>query len=377
MDGSVALFAKALALVPNPTDILAAFEKSLPEPIFTALLYRLQNEVVLKTDRYYEMLAKPANGRIMFEHSKATDLLGKVNIIYVPKAKEAISKGTVVFQETANVVGITDLAAHVSDKCAHCFKTLPDAAEVVSCEHGDADYCSEACKQSDKDSYHTFICNVNPVVAEAVEKLRQYCAERSKSGHGMLMLRYIAMLLCEELKGNGTAVNGPFVHYDHLPQMFPNASETDKEEASLIRAIFSASNDNMADFLTDQIYASMKATLIRAAFSFSLNNSLALNQLDAVQPFRKVIGDNQECDATAFYPLAAHLPHGCEPGLTLELIPSSGCRVQAVAQRDIAAGETLDISFVPLDEMEQAMRKEKLFLNFMLECHCSKCSESN
>lgn len=376
--GCVQYFVKALTLVPNPGEILGAFEKTLPEPIFHALLQELQGEVTRKTEKYFAMLAAGAKGAVQFDLVSEVDLLGKPVKRFAPKAKAAILKGDLVFEEKADVVAWTDILTDPTMFCQNCLAKLgTDGADVVKCDkEEDGLYCSEACKQADFDVYHMYICKAREAAAASLEALHAYCREEAKNGQALLMLRYVALLLTEEIKGNGTAMNGPFVHFDHLPQMYPNPNETDKKEAALIRAIFTVSNDNLADFLTDQIYASMKATLTRAAFVFSVYNSAALNAQDNIEAFRKVIGENQDCEAMAFFPLAAHFPHSCLPNLVLELAP--GNKVRATATCDIAQGEPLSIAYVPVpEEISPEMRKEKLFLHFMINCECKACNAAD
>lgn len=360
-------------LVPNPTEILGAFEKSLPEPVFTALLYSLQSEALKKTESYYEMLSGLSDGSVRFE-PVITQIGGKPVRHFAPVARKAVKKGEILFEESPGIFCLTDPNADVSKYCDHCLKTLNDEAKVV-CEKDDAGYCSETCKKTSFDVYHMYVCEAREQAAESLKKLREYCQTTVKNGSALLMLRYVAMLLTEELKGNGAAVNGPFVHFDHLPQMFPAPTEADKEEAAMIRSVFTTSNDNLAEFLTDQIYASMKGTLIRASFALNLTNSLAINNQSKVEPFRKVIGENQDCDVTAYYHMTAHIPHSCAPNVSLELVPESGCHVRAVAQCDIDEDQPITISFVPVQDMETSMCKEKLFINFMLDCKCTECTE--
>ncbi len=371
LDKAVECFVKACTIVPNPSEIIAAFEKSLPQPVFEAFLMKLQDQVMKRTEKYFELLSDSSNGHIKFTVKDIIDLLGKPHKQFMPVAKCAIKKGEILYEEKPDIVAITDLSI---DPSGYCDFTLKKITDGPSYKFEDAVYCSEEARVAGIDQYRMYVSEKRPEALNALQSLNKYCKDEAKNGQALLMLRYVSMLLTEELKGNGTAVNGPFAHYDHLPQMFPSPTDADKKEAAIIRSIFTTTEENLAEFLTDQIYASMKATLIRASFSFNLDNPLALNNLDKVNPFRKVIGDNQDCDATAFYHLSAHLAHSCYPNVELEVIPSTGSKIRAVALKDIATGEPLNISYIPVEGMEREMRKEKLFLNFMLDCKCTACA---
>lgn len=368
---SAKYFAKALALVPNPSEIMSAFEKSLNPAVFQEMIKLLQQEMLHKTDKYFERLAEPAGGRLAFAAATENDILGKGHRVHRPVAQRALKAGEVVFEEVPDVASLIDLNADMLVYCDNCLKQLGD--HTLSCGQNDAFYCSPACQKTGIELYHGYVCTTNAAACVALGELRRYCKEVSHSGIALLLLKYVAMLLTEELRGNGATLGGPFDHYDNLPQLFPAPGELETEEARLIRAVFASVNANIADFLTDQIYASMKATLSRASFSFAVDNPLAVNNTAFIEAFRKVIGGNQDCDAMAFYRLAAHLPHACAPNVKLELVPGCGSMVRAVALRDVAAGEGLAVAFVPVDGLEAQRRKDQLFLHFMIDCQCAQC----
>ena len=85
------------------------------------------------------------------------------------------------------------------------------------------------------------------MVESALIELHTLCAETGSS-LALLMLRYIALLLSEELRGNGAANNGPFAHYDHLHPVFNAPSDIERKEAKLLRQIFSATNKRLWSF---------------------------------------------------------------------------------------------------------------------------------
>lgn len=366
---SVSYFAKAIALVPNPSEIMAAFEKTLPKPIFSALISTLQGEVVKKTEKYFETLTKATGGKVAFAIEAYVDQLGNPGRRFMPKAKVDIAAGETVFEEVPDVV-IMDPACDDTGKCDHDYKQIEEGVALGCEKFGDAKYCSEGCKKAGFEYYHMYTCEARgPDVTKHVDELRDHC-KTTGNPVPFLMLHYVSMLLTEEIRGNGSAMNGPFAHYDHLPQAFPEPSDEDRKEAALIRAVFTSANENLADFLTDTIYASMKATLTHACFSFALDNPEAIVDAPS-KPFRKLFGSNQEPTVIGLYHLAAHLPHACDASLQAEVV--GGTKVRFVATRAVKAGEPLSLSFLPLDGMQKEMRREKLFLTYMLNCECTLC----
>ena len=240
---AVSDFSKAVTIVPNPGEVVAALEKMLPPPMFNALLDKIQKELVVKVGEYFEGIT-PEGGRVRFREVEESieGVEGAKGKNWYPYAMKDVQVGEVLWEETADIV--SPLVSNLEGRCEFCMRNLNQVERVACNACQEQLYCSKQCREKSALVYHPFFCKPDAVVSEAMEELKQFGAENGSS-MGLLMMRYIAMLLGEELRGNGTANNGPFAHYDHLKPTFNAPTDVDRKEAKILRRIFSASNEQV------------------------------------------------------------------------------------------------------------------------------------
>ena len=82
--------------------------------------------------------------------------------------------------------------------------------------------------------------------------------------------------------------------------------------------------------------------------------------------------DAKQVASLGFYPIAAHMQHGCEPNAHL-LIRDGKLRVLAL--RPLEKGEEVTMSYLPFESCEGPERQLHLARIFQMTCHCSKCTQ--
>lgn len=248
-------FSKAVAIVPNPGEVVAAFEKTLPPPLFSALLDRIQVDIHAKIGDYFKSMTPPG-GKVAFKEEPTQKTNGDnksgqegdvpMRKVFRPYAARSLAVGDRLWEETADVTAPL-LDTLDERRCEYCLCSPQQTDKMVSCPACRRPlFCSESCRDQSLAVLHPFFCQPDETVLEAMEELREHCRENSTS-LPLLMLRYIAMLLGEELRGNGAAANGPFAHYDHLYPVFNAPTTMDRQEAKLLRRIFSFSNQEIVE----------------------------------------------------------------------------------------------------------------------------------
>ncbi|PJF17134.1 DNA-directed RNA polymerase subunit [Paramicrosporidium saccamoebae] len=275
-------FSKAVSIVPNPGEVVAAFENTLPRPIFNALLDRIQRDIQVKVGEYFAGLL-PTDSKATFAETLIAEPGAEhPSKVWVPNATDDVSVGTTLWEEHADVVALNVEAK--GEHCEHCLRSLHGTH--VGCPACDQPlYCSQPCQIKSAEVYHAYFCKAPNAVYSAMNELRQVCKE-NQSSLALLVLRYVAFLLSEELRGNGAANNGPFAHYDHLRPVFRAPNDIDRTEAKILREIFSSTNKNIVEctrpgmaansvVLSDDIYTSMKATIARCVMSSSTDDALS------------------------------------------------------------------------------------------------------
>ncbi len=377
-------FCKAVSLVPNPGEVLAAFENTLPPPIFALLIAQMQSKVEARIQDYFARLSREASGLAdgavgltvaflpMVEREPGSEQERRT---YVPTAAAAIQAGSVVWEEAADVACLS-LAAPAGSACEHCFAALAEGSLVECALCRAASYCSNECRLKALDAFHVFACNdlLSDRDEGAIARLRGVCGEASAEVP-LLVLRYVALLLREELAGNGSNNRGPFEHYDHLRPHFGAPTEGDRAEAKLLRALFGRANENVVEFLSDDIYTSIKYTLarntiktLRATPDGDCSPALCRAESRQVRA-----SDGDAPDIVAFFHIAAHLRHSCTPNTVLSL---DGRRLTVRAARDIAKDEPLTMSYLQVGGAPTAERQAHLMRVFGIYCQCHACQQS-
>jgi hypothetical protein len=363
MGMAIEYFSKAVSLVPNPGEVVAAFEKTLPPPVFNALLDKIQHDIQVKVGEYFTGLA-PVGVKFVEKLDVEPGTERKIKL-WVPIADKDFTLGSTVLSENSDVsvlsINVNDA---VEDHCEYCLQSL-DGIEGMACPGcGLHLYCSDTCFIKSADVYHCYFCRPSATVVEAMAELHTVCHE-NRSSLALLVLRYVAFLLSEELRGNGAINSGPFAHYDHLKPVFKSPTEDDKREAHLLRTIFSETNKNIVDFLSDEIYTSMKATLARHCLAIAPSEDAILSRIEC----RQVDGT---IPTLSFYHIAAHLTHSCDPNVVI--FGDSPRHIRIAALKNISSGDKLTLSYLPfISGTSTVERQLHLMRLFGLHCRCPLC----
>ena len=269
---------KALNLVPNPTELLLLFQKTLPKQIFDLVVEKIELESRSKITNYYDKLIEGVDqkGSIVFKQDLG--LVRKdvaIQNSYLISALKSFQPGEVIFEERLDKFFIAaPTVGQLDDKhCNYCCELLSypvnsscntSSCCSVKCACPDCGvlFCNEGCLERAQNEYHKYLC----------------CPESKKlEGFTLFIAKYLSLMLHEELKGNSSLKQGPFMHYDFMQKFSPSFTKKDVQEATLLRSIFSSVNPNMLEFLTDERYAAMKGTLMLNTFCIIPNLSTPSN----------------------------------------------------------------------------------------------------
>lgn len=364
---AVDYFVKAMQIVPAPIEVLAAFKQTLDPQMYRQVERRFQAENLKKAQNYLDQIVV---GQDWFRFESRGD---ETELHWYPAAIQKIEEGREIFGE------LPDVAWHADgDRCEQCHGRI--AAEPCACDRcGHAVFCSEKCRQAGFASFHIFTCT-EPKAFEAFQKLQAHC-KSANAVAPLLMLRYLSILLTEEMKGNGSESGGPFLHYDHLRPVLKNASAAERREAAMIRDVFAVCDKNMVEFLKDDVYAAMKATVMYNAIGFKTGDAVTADsptRKDKHEPVR-VSGSASSSDIVGLYHTLAHIPHACDPNCEIVAASPDGApRLVLRATRCIAKGETLGVAFAPCQAMPVDKRRSLLKKDFFIpDCMCTACKNES
>lgn len=369
LNRAIEYFSKAISIVPNPGEVIQALQQSIPPAVFTLLIERVQKDLKGKVEEYFKTLDTSSVTFVHQENASPNE--------YCPQAIKDVVKDEVIWKEVADI-SYSTISGSICDSCLSVIETEDTQSPLHGCplcESKSFSWCSERCRISSSPMFHDYFCGQeNSEALESLELLR---------GEGkivpLLITRYVALLLSEEMAGNSVSrIGGPFNHYDHLVPVMKSPSAEDVEEATAIRALFANSvlarktnnaggdASGVLEFLTDQVYSIMKGTLLQNVFATSTSDG------KGSEDCRIIFGDSEECcPSIHLFHSAAHLPHSCDPNCLAKV---EGNKLTLRSKRNIPTGTPLTISFLPFPKGTSCIdRKVKLESIFGISCKCDLC----
>ena len=350
---------KAVNMVPNPSELLALFKQNLPSAIFEAIVEKINAETKQRISEYYASLIEGNEGdSAALVHWKYDSSLAReipkylAYRLYAVKEAEA---GDLLFAEELDQFFVS-ASATAGQVCGFCSLAVDDSsAEYCLCSGGcGSAYCSQVCMQQAQENYHRF-----------------FCAKQQEIGalgvFGVFVAKYIAMMLSEELKGNSAHRKGPFMHYEFLAKV-PIQREQSAQassEAAVVRSVLSPVNAGMDEFLTDERYLTMHATLRHNAFATSHHSG------EPKLRWCNNEGSNESvvCLLTAL----VHIEHSCTPNAEI-VLDLAARKANLVAIRSIAKDECITVSWLSPHDLASEDRHSILMNSFFLLCNCGDCA---
>jgi hypothetical protein len=418
---AIGYFLKAVLIVPNPSEVVMAYEQTLPASVFQKVMDALKAESENKTSAYFAAIV-PESGLMRFEERDGPLLAASGKSVgrhWIPVATKDIPVGACIMSEDADVaLALPPASASV---CDFCFQTIEEEQVYVA----DLRYCSKHCSQQAGSFYARYLERLEGTAAYAYQQLVKVVQE-TRCYAPLLVLRYVGMLLTDELsrqQAKDLERPGLFTHYDHLRPAYRAAKDADRAEAVLIRTILEPSNADVGEFLTDEIYVAIKSTLMFNCIGFRLqqtDDEIPLTELrertasrddgetlaaaskttsDASEkaadassekatdtssekitgtPSEKGLreavrfaGLSNQSSAIGLYHTLSHVSHSCQPNCTLQSDAQYPRRLKLVACQNVQAGDSLTISYVPdapKDERIEVIRRD-----FHIICQCPAC----
>lgn len=393
IEKAVEFFVKAVALVSQPAEVIMSYEQTLPTEVFKKIVFELQNQNLEKTKKYFAALA-PETGLVRFEEIKGPKVTSPTagSKQWAVVINSDVSEGTVLMSEEPDVAICT--LENSQDICDYCFKKISEE-DRQSLASIPLSYCSKFCMSKGQESYGKHLENLNGTPAYAYKQLVKV-VEETKSYAPLLMLRYIASLLEDELSRQKKAAETDssyhlFSHYDYLRPAYRVPRESDKAEAVLIRTILEPSHSDISQFLSDEIYVAMKSTVMFNAIGYagakdeviaeeaefveeskiSVNSNdsegVKADEIKVIEPVR-YSGSTTKSDFFGLYHSYAHIHHSCVSNCTLISDDAIPRRLKLVTKRALKAGDKVTISYMP-DPSKKAVERD-----FYINCECVNCS---
>lgn len=340
-------------MIPSPTDILMAFEKSLPPKVFTKLMTRLHETAKNRQKEYFEALGAQ-NEYIDFAiRSITNEATGTTSEYWVMRAKEDIGAGVELLVEKPDVAAPTLLGMENGFVTKDAFGSLDSDFVIPGQIDGGV-----------PKEFQNFLKDLQGKASDGYQKLLDYC-KKQQTSVPILMLRYISILLLMELKqqcSEAPVISNEllsfFSHYDHLRPAMRSPNDLDIKEATMIREIFSKKNENFNDFMTNEIYSAMKYTLLFNCFGYHNKNDAAVNGGEYI----RVVGYLNNCNFFGVYHTLAHIDHSFTGNCIIEPVDESSLLLRAKSTEPIKKGEFITCSYLTTADSENVDKRQLLLL---------------
>ena len=355
-EAAIKYFYKAMKLVPAASELILAFQKTLPDAVFKRLLEVIKNGEMERIMDYFTTLGINSKG-ISFQKSSEDDTDGEVAKWSI-FSSSSLNAGQEIFTDSPVTSMIANIA-DIKDFCYHCQNKLTEVFSV--CESCSERYCSETCHNLADDQYHMFICPGNDE-SHPFQKIVEYCKQHD-STFLLFLSKYLALMLSEEKKGNSQANGGPFLHFEFLKTGSANLNGREDQEVQLVRALFQNVNEGMIEFLSSARFNSLKSTLQHNLIGFG-SHTITTSKHIVRGPSDSIVG-------YGLFHLTSHIAHSCDPNAEVTL--SEGNCVSIKSLRAIPANEQLSISYIPCEGKTFGARQLLLKEKYNVQCTCSIC----
>ena len=344
-------------MIPSPTEIIAAFEKTLPPPVFLKLMTRVQQIAKDRQKDYFEKLGAESQIVEYVLRAVKNDATGVTSEYWAMRAKRDIENGEEILNELPDV--------------AYPTLTGLDRGIVTRDYFGASNLGFDLPRNFIlPPDVQSFLDDLTSKSNEAYQKLLEHCKKQGTSSP-LLMLRYISVLLLLELQQQSKQTDplpeelvSFFAHYDHLRPAMRSPNELDIKEASLIRNIFGKKNENFKDFLTNEIYSAMKYTLLFNSIAFP-SDSASGNNEQLRGEYARLGGNLSRCDSFGVYHTIAHIDHSFEGNCMLEVASRDDLKIRVKATKRILKSEPITFSYLtPEDTLNTDKRQLMLLQHF-------------
>ncbi|KAJ7639358.1 hypothetical protein FB45DRAFT_1024089 [Roridomyces roridus] len=410
-------FYRALAVYPSPTDLLAIYKKTVPDPIVKIVVALMDLDLKSKIGAYLEVFPPKRMNVSMEARPENSDTSGPDKVLILTKD---VAAGEVIYKEHPLLTVLDYDLQLAGTHCSHCLREIQPALALGSLSLTSSDgttlaFCSKPCQVASKSRWHALLFTLEPL-ALGIPELAQLAAapaalEARRAAQSQLIsylskdsrvgALLVAKFIARQLTGNKTTTTdaaagddytqsdgGEYNIEDHVERWTPGIVNPPAEEQPLIAGVLKETFPGFETFLpNEQAHKALLGRLVFNAYGVCFGGGREDRPTPTLRPedselTRTPYGTSRQI-GTAVYTVSAYLPHSCAPNARPSL--SSGTsELQLIAIRDLKKGEELSVAYIDVnqhhDEGEttsecRLRRRKELARGWRFACRCSRCAK--
>ncbi|KAI5124957.1 hypothetical protein M0805_007384 [Coniferiporia weirii] len=419
-------FYQALRVYPTPAELIAIYEKTVPEPILMIVmeLYNLDVSTSSQAEEggmeapvnldgweagqgppgYFDDFP-PKSMNVSVKQLDPVDTNGGQMRAYSLVANKGFKAGDELYKESP-VVAVLDVDMQGrGTHCSHCLREITESTPISpESDRLDSVYCSEKCRtQCNIRSQDLLFNDTNPLPAEFAIDIPQSAKEtrpkaqdafadywRKSTSSGLLLVaRLVAMQIVAELakalpQAMGMkaelpeiSINSEYTLYDHMERLrFVDATLAEDEHDTLNELLL-ATLPFLENAHTDERHAVFRGKMAYNAIGVCLGQGRD-NKPDSSERTRTPYGTAKQI-GSGLYLISSYLAHSCIPSVRPSFI-SGTSELHLIATRDIEEGEELTMAYVDVAQHPgetpveaRTRRRAELLHGWKFSCACEKC----
>ncbi|KAJ7693832.1 hypothetical protein B0H17DRAFT_1058405, partial [Mycena rosella] len=400
-------FYRALAVYPSPPELLAIYQKTVPDAIVKIVLDLVNLDLTSKIGAYYDVFPPKSTHVSVQSRPLLSDASGPQKVLILNKD---VAAGEIIYKEHPMLTCLDYDLQLAGTHCTHCLREIQPALgslPLTSSASTKSAFCSKPCQVASKMQWHSFLFTLEPPLpavlelaesvpsAAALEARRAAQAQlvtylsKDKRVGATLVAKFIARQLTASLgKPPGTpdyteADSGEYRIEDHVERWTMGTSAPPPEEYPILSALLKATLPGLEAFIGPEIHNILLRKVTFNAFGVCFGGGRDDRPLSTLRPedvelTRTPYGTARQI-GTALYSVSAYLSHSCAPNARPSFA-SGTSELHLIATKDLKKGDELTIAYADVAQRSgestaecRLRRRKELARGWKFACQCSRC----
>ncbi|KAJ7044815.1 hypothetical protein C8F04DRAFT_1069626 [Mycena alexandri] len=400
-------FYRALAVYPSPTELLAIYQKTVPESVVKIILALMNLDFAEKIGAYFEVFPPKWTNVSIQTRSLKSATVGPTKVLVLNKD---IAAGEVIYKEHPMLTCLDYDLQLAGTHCTHCLREIQLGSLSLTSSAGTKSvFCSKPCQVAAKTQWHSLLLTLDPPLPAVLDlpqlaptpaalearraaqsRFTAYLNKDSRVGT-LLMVKFIArQLTAPATKATGKdtgdyteADGGEYQIEDHVERWASGQASPPPEEYPLVVAMLRATLPGLEAFVNETSHVSLLGRITYNSFGVCFGGGRDNRPASTLRPedaelTRTPYGTSRQV-GTALYSVSSYLSHSCAPNARPSF--SSGTsELNLIATKDLKKGDEVTIAYVDVTQHpgESALdcrlrRRKELARGWKFPCACSRC----